>query len=436
MASIKYFTKGTGTTQSIYIRFVHGRSIDYTRSTSLLVEKDYWNNKKGITRRVSEFKDKLNLDNDLNKLRTYLLNTFNDHYANGKIINSEWLSNSIKTFFDQNTDEGFIYFTQYAEYYKKTLKNKIRANGTIGVTKATETKFQTIINKLRAFESYKKKRLKVEDINLKFHKDFIEYLRTKEQLGFNTIGKYIEFVKTIAIDAKRYGLKISNDVDRPEFRSPKEPTTFITLNTKEVETIYNFDFSKTPYLDNARNWLIIGLWSGARANDLLKFTGKNVKDNFIEYTAQKTGQKIILPLHPQVTAILDANGGKFPRKISSQKFNDYIKKVCKDIGLTQKIEGAKNTKLKKGVWRKQKGSFPKHELVTTHICRRSFATNHYGKLPTPVLMAITGHTTEKMFLNYIGKTARDNAEVLNEFWKVQEQKRTKEPQLELIKNAQ
>ena len=99
------------------------------------------------------------------------------------------------------------------------------------------------------------------------------------------------------------------------------------------------------------------------------------------------------------------------------------------------VQGAKSTKIKKGTWRKQRGTFKKWELVSTHICRRSFATNHYGKLPTPVLMAITGHTTEKMFLNYIGKTAKDNAEVLNEFWKIQNKKMNKKPQLEIVKTA-
>ena len=45
-----------------------------------------------------------------------------------------------------------------------------------------------------------------------------------------------------------------------------------------------------------------------------------------------------------------------------------------------------------------------------------FATNHYGKLPTPVLMSATGHTTEKMFLAYIGKSSIDNAEILRSYW--------------------
>jgi len=74
-------------------------------------------------------------------------------------------------------------------------------------------------------------------------------------------------------------------------------------------------------------------------------------------------------------------------------------------------------------------------MVSTHTARRSFATNHYGKLPTPVIMSATGHTTEKMLLAYIGKTAKDNALVLQDFWKKEMTKSKKEPQLEIVKTA-
>lgn len=300
---------------------------------------------------------------------------------------------------------------------------------------ATSKKYQTIVNKLRQFETYKKKRLLVTDINLAFHKDFIYFLHDKQLLSYNTIGRYLKFVKTIVKSAKDYGLKISDEIDKKEFRYPKEPTTFITLSENEIETIFKHDFTKTPYLENARNWLIIGVWTGARVSDLLKFTAENIHNGFIEYTAKKTGQKIVLPLHSQVTEILKNLNGQFPRPLSDQRFNDYIKLVCKEVELKELVNGAKKIELKPKVYRKVKGEYEKWELVSSHICRRSFATNHYGKLPTPVLMAITGHTTEKMFLKYIGKTAMDNAEVLNSFWKDQEYKKNKTTKLEIIKTG-
>lgn len=45
---------------------------------------------------------------------------------------------------------------------------------------------------------------------------------------------------------------------------------------------------------------------------------------------------------------------------------------------------------------------PKYEFVTSRIMRRSFASNYFGKIETPLLMNITGHVKESNFLNYIG----------------------------------
>jgi integrase len=435
MATIKYFTKGAGNPSTIHLRLIHGRKFDFTKSTQLLIDPKYWNNKKGLVKQIADFPDKINVQNDLNELRSHILNAFNDSYTSGQLINSDWLKSTIESFFNQNENVDFNYIVDYGNYFVKNLKNAIQSNGKIGVTPATSKKYQTIVNKLKEFEAYKKKRLKVTDINLAFHKDFIYFLHDVQLLSYNTTGRYLKFVKTIVKSAKGYGLKISEDIDKKEFRQPKEPTTFITLSENEIETIFKHDFSRTPYLENARNWLIIGVWTGARVSDLLKFTVENIHNGFIEYTAKKTGQKIVLPLHSQVIEILNNLNGQFPRPISDQRFNDYIKLVCKDVELKELVDGAKKKKLKPKVYRKVKGEYEKWELVSSHICRRSFATNHYGKLPTPVLMAITGHTTEKMFLQYIGKTAMDNAEVLNSFWQDQEHKKNKTAKLKLIKTG-
>jgi len=59
----------------------------------------------------------------------------------------------------------------------------------------------------------------------------------------------------------------------------------------------------------------------------------------------------------------------------------------------------------------------KHELVTTHTARRSFATNVFKSgYPAISLMKITGHRTEKAFLLYIKVTPEENANKLMEHW--------------------
>lgn len=58
-----------------------------------------------------------------------------------------------------------------------------------------------------------------------------------------------------------------------------------------------------------------------------------------------------------------------------------------------------NGKLK----RKELGVFPKYAIITSHDLRRSFATNFFGKIPTAILMSMTGHSRETTFMSYIGK---------------------------------
>ncbi len=108
---------------------------------------------------------------------------------------------------------------------------------------------------------------------------------------------------------------------------------------------------------------------------------------------------------------LHKRNGNFPRAISDQKYNDYIKDVCQLAGLKHKVEGSiKRTETK----RKETGLFEKYKLVCSHIGRRSFATNFYSKIPTSLLIAATGHSTEKMFLKYIGKSDDTKAKELSE----------------------
>lgn len=68
--------------------------------------------------------------------------------------------------------------------------------------------------------------------------------------------------------------------------------------------------------------------------------------------------------------------------------------------------------------RYESGNYEKFKLISSHIGRRSFATNFYGEeeYPTPLLMSVTGHGTEKMFLEYIGKKPGQYALTLAKIW--------------------
>lgn len=172
-------------------------------------------------------------------------------------------------------------------------------------------------------------------------------------------------------------------------------------------------------MDNARDWLIISCFTGQRVSDFLRFTKDMIRiedgKSFLEFTQKKTGKVMTVPLHPKVLQILEKRNGAFPRRISDQRYNEYIKEVCKLAGLDKPTRGGKQKVTEHGI-RKVSGIYPKWELVTSHIGRRSFATNFYGKIPTTYLIYITGHSSEAMFLNYIGKSNKDLAiEISNYF---------------------
>jgi integrase len=96
-----------------------------------------------------------------------------------------------------------------------------------------------------------------------------------------------------------------------------------------------------------------------------------------------------------------------PYKISIQRFNSYLKDLCELAGIDAPTEGKVYDKVKK---RKVAKLYPKYQLITSHTCRRSFATNYYKKMPTPLLMATTGHSKESLFLAYIGEKEDKDAD--------------------------
>jgi integrase len=224
-------------------------------------------------------------------------------------------------------------------------------------------------------------------------------------------------------NADKKGIEINKEIKLRGFYTPTNKTKDIYLNEDEINKIFNHKFN-SDYLDNARDWFIIGLRTGLRISDFLKLNKKNIVDGFIEKNTLKTDFPVIIPIHEQVQFVLDKRKGKFPREISDQKFNDYIKKVCEEVGINEEVEGAKMDEVvirkngeKETIFRKKTGIYKKYELVTSHICRRSFATNLYGKIDTLTIMKITGHQTESQFLSYIKVTPKEYAEKLKSYWK-------------------
>lgn len=432
MASVTYRLKTLKSEwASIYVRFKQGGQFDTEATTSLECPKDRWSDSKQevLSTNLLNYKE---VNKKLDEFRNYIKNEYEATKVNEQsiIINNKWLKSKIDFYFNrQNIEEeekSKIYFTNFIETFIEDSKTKRNRLGN-PIKPRTIQHYSTTLNKITSFQNEKNIKLKIIDIDLDFHSEFISHLEKKQYLKNNTIGGYIDDIKLFCNNASKKGLKISNDVKTNEFYSPQNKTNDIYLTDDEINVIYNFNFD-TDYLDNARDWFIIGLRTGLRISDFLNLSKKNIDEGFIYKTTFKTDYPVIIPIHEQVKSILVKRNGDFPRKISDQKFNDYIKIVAEKAGLTQVTNGARLDKKiiiennkKKTIHRKLEGKYPKFELVSSHICRRSFATNLYGKLDTMTIMKITGHSTEKQFLSYIKITPKQYAEKLKALWEKQKE---------------
>lgn len=428
MASLKYFLRNSKTDISaIYLRFKQGTSFDFKISTEIKIPKDRWSDSKQQLL-VTDLVDYKTINSKLKELDLYV----NDEFEKSKIaqetiiLNQSWLKNLINKFFNRSEVDEIIkkeiYFSEFIDSFIVESKTKRNRLGN-PIKPRTIQHYNTTLNKIIQFENHTNIKLKIVDIDLRFHSNFIDFLEKNQKLNPNTIGGYIDDIKLFVNNADRKNIPINKEAKFSEFYSPTNKTQDIYLNEDEIDAIYNQSL-EDDYLDNSRDWFIIGLRTGLRISDFLKLTNKNIVDGFIEKQTIKTDFPVIIPIHQQVQSILDKRNGKFPRTISEQKFNTYIKIICEKVGLKELVQGAKivetsimlNNK-KKVIHRKKTGFYPKHELVSSHICRRSFATNLYGKIDTLTIMKITGHKTESQFLSYIKITPKQYAEKLKEYWR-------------------
>ena len=135
-------------------------------------------------------------------------------------------------------------------------------------------------------------------------------------------------------------------------------------------------------------------------------------------------------MHPEVEKIIKKRNGQFPPvfsdNIESAKtiFNNHLRTIAKKANINRLDFGKKyDTESKRFVY----GQYPLHEIISSHVCRRSFATHNYIKVPTPIIMAVTGHKTEKEFLNYIGKDFNDQSKKILQYWKTAQQAEPEAP---------
>jgi hypothetical protein len=63
------------------------------------------------------------------------------------------------------------------------------------ISYTTIKKYNTVLNNLIGFETFRNQRYRFEDVTLNFYFDFMDYCRNTKKPGINTIGTRIKAIK-------------------------------------------------------------------------------------------------------------------------------------------------------------------------------------------------------------------------------------------------
>lgn len=429
MANIKFSCIKKSNPSNLNIRFYLGKKIDCNAQSHILVNPNDWSEKMQNFKPNTDINIKNHCKPLIDNLKKEILVKYNIDHSNGVIIDSKWLKKTVQDFHKrpEGIEEYKIYFVPFVEKFIED--SKIRRNPISGKTIAENTikKYVTTLNKIKEFEKTYDTKLRITDINIKFHEKLTHYLKDELNYSGTYIAKVVNQIKLFVREAKEQKLEINDEIESRKFTYKTDETFDTYLNPSEIDLIYNLNLTHNESLDNARDLFIIGLWTGLRISDL-----KNInyslftKNTLVVPETEKTGKMVEIPIHPQVRKILDKRLNELPKVISTQKFNDYIKELCRLAGITEEIFGNIKNPITN---RKEKGLYPKYKLISSHTARRSFATNHYGELPDRTIMACTGHKSLSQFHKYLKTTQKDHIEKLNKYWEQQDELKNPKPVL-------
>ena len=411
MATVTFFIRTSKKTDpakniSVRVRFRHGKAIDINAKSGLEVLPAHFSNEKHTINKQSKNTDKDKDKQYLDGLEAEILKAYK---SLKEPPTPEWLNTVIDKFRfpDKYKEKPLTLFT-FIQSFIDNAPNRINQKTNKPVSYKMIREYHASFGYLQEYAKETGKEPDFKDIDLEFYDNYKLFLE-KKGLALNTIGKKITVLKIFLNEATARGINTNLKYQSSRFRAVTEEADNIYLSVDELEKIKSLDLSDKPKLDKVRDLFLIGCWTGLRFSDWNKV---NPQNGFITLKQQKTGQPVVIPVHPNVKAILEKYSGNLPKPISNQKFNEYLKQVArladfKEAITRQITRGGKTETTIKHKW----------QLVTTHTARRSFATNMYKTgIPSITIMAVTGHRTETAFLKYIKVTPQEHAEKMRDMW--------------------
>ena len=332
------------------------------------------------------YSNAITLNEYLNTLSNFLVDTINDHRILGKKLFPEDLKNLLNERFNkESTHDLFARFDEYIE-----VSTNKRAYNTI-------RKYKTTLKQLREYGEAKNIKIDYSIINLSFLDKLRDYLISEHKLTNNSVAKYFKTLKSFL----NWSLErnYTTNLEFQKFKVKQFDGEIYFLTWEELMRLFDLEI-KNPKLERVRDLFCFGCFTGLRFSDIQNLKQENINRDTIQIQTIKTNGKTTIPLNKYSRKIYEKYQSEETfmlfNAISNQKMNQYLKELGKLAEINEPVEvirilGAK--RIEKIV--------PKYEVLTSHVARKTFITNAMIRgMSTEVIMDITTHNSYKSFQRY------------------------------------
>lgn len=379
--------------------------------------KDWDKNKQQVKTRSQTTKDgSVNLNDLLSNLKAVCLNAYNKELPTG-VPSRETLKAHLDGYMYKNIRKDDVQLKDPGlfDLIDRFISGEIGDEKTEGTLKT----YQTAKKHLVEFQAVAKYPVTFKTITLEFKYAYVNYLAKEKYqtnkkngkkvkvrgLSPNSIAKEIKNIRTFMNMAVELGYTTNLAYKSKKFGVKSEDTDAVYLTEKELRSLYRFDFSGNKRLEAVRDLFVFSSFVGLRYSDAAAIKPENIVkidgEHYIKVSAIKTGRPVTIPCNDIVLKIFkkyEHNQNRLPPAITNQKYNKFLKELCEISGLTE--TGRLSTDLNK----------PLFACISSHTARRNFATNCYlAGMDSRMIMAVTGHSTEKSFEKYIKVTREEHA---------------------------
>lgn len=244
-----------------------------------------------------------------------------------------------------------------------------------------------------------------DDVDSAFHFRLVQKMQAAN-FGINYQWKTVSQLKTVMNEGRK--LKYHSNLEFQDFKTKREDVDAVYLTKDEVDRLWDY-VPKYELERKARDLFLLGVYSCARFSDYSRLTSDMIHDGVIRFTQVKTASSVMVPASPRLLSILERNGGEAPH-LAQQHLNEWIKKVCKAVGIDDKVEVTSSNGLRHTTETKRK-----YDLVSSHTARRTGVTLLYMTgIPLQQVMLISGHKDEDSIRHYLRLTKEENVALLRD----------------------